>query len=275
MDRLFHLNPAQPEDRNARFLILEMFWASMLASAATFTAAFALRLGATNSEIGLLTSIPALMAVLVSLPAGRFLNKKSRRKPWILGSLVLYRSVFLIIALLPFFHMPDKTLAVVVIGLIVTFSSLAHVFNVGFIPMLSDVVPEGKRAGVFSARNIIYNISLSICGFLFGLWLEKRIFPANYQILYAFGFVTSLLSFYYLLKVQVPDSVVKPASQRSTMKRNLRQAWSELRQVMSNNSDFIRITGTLSCMGSECGWWGRCISCITCATWVPTKAGWV
>jgi MFS family permease len=215
----------------------------MLASAATFTAAFALRLGATNSEIGLLTSIPALMAVLVSLPAGRFLNKKSRRKPWILGSLVLYRSVFLIIALLPFFHMPDKTLAVVVIGLIVTFSSLAHVFNVGFIPMLSDVVPEGKRAGVFSARNIIYNISLSICGFLFGLWLEKRIFPANYQILYAFGFVTSLLSFYYLLKVQVPDSVVKPASQRSTMKRNLRQAWSELRQVMSNNSDFIRITG--------------------------------
>ena len=243
MDRLFHLNPAQPEDRNARFLILEMFWASMLASAATFIAAFALRLGATNSEIGLLTSIPALMAVLVSLPAGRFLNKKSRRKPWILGSLVLYRSVFLIIALLPFFHMPDKTLAVVVIGLIVTFSSLAHVFNVGFIPMLSDVVPEGKRAGVFSARNIIYNISLSICGFLFGLWLEKRIFPANYQILYAFGFVTSLLSFYYLLKVQVPDSVVKPASQRSTMKRNLRQAWSELRQVMSNNSDFIRITG--------------------------------
>ena len=243
MDRLFHLNPAQPEDRNARFLILEMFWASMLASAATFIAAFALRLGATNSEIGLLTSIPALMAVLVSLPAGRFLNKKSRRKPWILGSLVLYRSVFLIIALLPLFHMPDKTLAVVVIGLIVTFSSLAHVFNVGFIPMLSDVVPEGKRAGVFSARNIIYNISLSICGFLFGLWLEKRIFPANYQILYAFGFVTSLLSFYYLLKVQVPDSVVKPASQRSTMKRNLRQAWSELRQVMSNNSDFIRITG--------------------------------
>ena len=243
MDRLFHLNPAQPEDRNARFLILEMFWASMLASAATFNAAFALRLGATNSEIGLLTSIPALMAVLVSLPAGRFLNKKSRRKPWILGSLVLYRSVFLIIALLPLFHMPDKTLAVVVIGLIVTFSSLAHVFNVGFIPMLSDVVPEGNRAGVFSARNIIYNISLSICGFLFGLWLEKRIFPANYQILYAFGFITSLLSFYYLLKVQVPDSVVKPASQRSTMKRNLRQAWSELRKVISENQGFVRITG--------------------------------
>jgi hypothetical protein len=92
MNRLFNLNPALPEDRNARFLIIEMFWASMLASAATFNSAFALRLGATNSEVGLLTSIPALMAVLVSIPAGRFLNNISKRKPWILGSLVFYRS---------------------------------------------------------------------------------------------------------------------------------------------------------------------------------------
>lgn len=208
MHRLFRLDLAKPDDRNAWFLILEMFWASMLASAATFNAAFALRLGATNSQVGLLTSIPALMAVLISLPAGRFLNTKVKRKPWILGSLLTYRSVFLLIALLPFIKLPETTLAALVIGLIVSFSSLAHFFNVGWIPLLSDVVPEGKRAAVFSARNIIYNTSMSICGFLFGLWLEKILFPINYQIMYAFGFVTSLLSFYFLLKVQVPDFVV-------------------------------------------------------------------
>jgi MFS family permease len=183
MNRFFNLNPALPEDQNARFLIIEIFWASMLASAATFNAAFSLRLGATNAEVGLLTSIPALMAVLFSIPAGNFLNKISRRKPWILGSLVLYRSAFLVIALLPFIYQPNRKLAVIVIALLVLFSSSAHFFNVGFIPMLSDVVPIGKRASVFSARNIVYNLSLSICGFLFGIWLDKIIFPANYQIL--------------------------------------------------------------------------------------------
>lgn len=243
MNRLFNLNPALPEDRNAQFLILEMFWASMLASAATFNAAFALRLGATNTEVGWLTSIPALMAVLVALPAGRFLNQKSRRKPWILGSLVLYRSVFLVIAILPFFHQPDRTLAALVIGLIVAFSSLAHFFNVGFIPMLSDVVPIGKRAFVFSARNIVYNLSLSICGFLFGLWLEKIIFPANYQILYAFGFFTALLSFFYLMKVNVPDSPVTPIEQNTSRKKNIGQIWQEFKQIVSKNQGFVRITG--------------------------------
>lgn len=248
MHRLFRLDLAKPDDRNAWFLILEMFWASMLASAATFNAAFALRLGATNSQVGLLTSIPALMAVLVSLPAGRFLNAKSKRKPWILGSLLLYRSVYLLVALLPFIHLPETTLAAVVIGLIVSFSSMAHFFNVGWIPLLSDVVPEGKRAAVFSARNIIYNLSMSICGFFFGLWLEKVIFPANYQILYAFGFVTSLLSLYFLLKVQVPDSIIKPRSQDPIKNTNpwgphrLKQTWFELKQVLSAHNGFVRIT---------------------------------
>jgi MFS family permease len=248
MHRLFRLDLAKPDDRNAWFLIIEMFWASMLASAATFNAAFALRLGATNSEVGLLTSIPALMAVLVSLPAGRFLNTKVRRKPWILGSLVTYRAVYLLIALLPFIKLPETTLAAVFIGLVVSFSSVANFFNVGWIPLLSDVVPPQNRAAVFSARNIIYNSSMSICGFLFGLWLEKILFPINYQIMYAFGFATSLLSFYFLLKVQVPDSIVKPRSQETTKKTNpwglhrLSQTWIELKQVLLTHKGFVRIT---------------------------------
>ena len=247
MHRLFRLDLAKPNDRNTWFLILEIFWASMLASAATFNAAFALRLGATNSQVGLLTSIPALMAVLVSLPAGRFLNTKTRRKPWILGSLVMYRSVYLMIAFLPIFGFSETILAAVVIGLIVSFSGLAHFFNVGWIPLLSDVVPERNRAAVFSARNIIYNISMSICGFLFGLWLEKAVFPINYQILYAFGFITSLLSFYYLLKVQVPDSrVSSPARGRSQLNSKgfpkMGHSWAAFRQVISNHKGFVRIT---------------------------------
>jgi MFS family permease len=247
MHRLFRLDLAKPNDRNAWFLILEIFWASMLASAATFNAAFALRLGATNSQVGFLTSIPALMAVLVSIPAGRFLNTKTRRKPWILGSLVLYRSVYLLIALLPFLGFSETVLAAVVISLIVSFSGLAHFFNVGWIPLLSDVVPERNRAAVFSARNIIYNISMSVCGFLFGLWLEKVIFPTNYQILYAFGFITSLLSFYFLLKVQVPDSTVSSQTRDRTRFDSkgflqLGHTWTEIKQVISNNKGFVRIT---------------------------------
>ena len=67
MYRLFHLDLGQKSDRNAWYLVLEMFWAAILASAALFNAAFALRLGATNTQIGLLTSLPALLAVMTRM----------------------------------------------------------------------------------------------------------------------------------------------------------------------------------------------------------------
>src|SRR3990172_4167630 len=83
MHRLFRLDLNQVDHRNAWYLVVEIFWASMLAAAATFNAAFAIRLGASNSEISLLSSVPALMAVLVSIPAGRFLRRRPHRRPWL------------------------------------------------------------------------------------------------------------------------------------------------------------------------------------------------
>jgi Na+/melibiose symporter-like transporter len=84
---------------------------------------------------------------------------------------------------------------------------------------------------------------MSICGLLFGIWLEKLTFPGNYQILYAFGFVTSLLSFYFLLKVQVPDSPAKTQTQEPEKNISPKQTWTSIRQVIANNMGFVRITG--------------------------------
>jgi predicted MFS family arabinose efflux permease len=72
-----------PDKLNAWYLVVEIFWASMLAAAVTFNSAFALHLGATNPQVGWLTSLPALVAVIVSIPAGRFLQQRIRRKSWI------------------------------------------------------------------------------------------------------------------------------------------------------------------------------------------------
>ena len=71
--RFFKINLAKVDDRNAWYLVLEIFWASILGSVATFNAAYAIRLGADNFQVSLLSSIPALVAVLVSFPAGVFL----------------------------------------------------------------------------------------------------------------------------------------------------------------------------------------------------------
>src|SRR5258706_4335367 len=53
---------------NSWFLVLEVFWASISGSALSFVAAYAIRLGASNSAVSLLSSVPALIAAVFLLP---------------------------------------------------------------------------------------------------------------------------------------------------------------------------------------------------------------
>ena len=241
--RLFRLNLNNDNDRNALYLVLEVFWASILGSAGTFNAAFAIRLGAQNVTIGLLTSIPALFAVLISIPAGQFLQRRARRAPWVMGALAAYRSGFLIAAIVPWLHPAGIPQGLLLVLILVSISAPAHFFNVGWIPLLADVVPERRRAAVFAARNIVNNITLSVFGFLFGQWLTRIVFPTNYQTMYMIGFVTSMLSMYCLIKLKVPNSIpIKTTELKALKARSLQAQVRAFRGAMDGYPEFLRIT---------------------------------
>jgi len=196
---------------NARYLEIEVFWAALLSAAAAFNAAYALRLGATNAEIGLLSSIPALLALLITIPAGQFLNRRARRMPWVVGSLTLARLGYLAVALIPFF-VPTPTAGSLVIWALIVLSAPASVFGVGWNSMLADVVPEAKRARLFAARNIISAAVITGGAFLAARWLAITVFPINYQAVYLIGFAGAAISTLYITRMRVPDSVVAPAA---------------------------------------------------------------
>jgi MFS family permease len=240
IQRFFHLDLNRIDDRNALYLVAEIFWAAILSAAVNFNGAFAVHLGATSTEIGLLSSIPALLAVLVAIPSGRFLAARSRRKPWLLGALLIYRACFVLVAFVPW--LGSKTIPVgtlVVIFLIVMTLPLTF-FNVGFTAMLGDVIPENRRAAVFTARNVIANATVSIFIFLFGLWLNKVVFPLNYQILLIFGFAASMFSHFNLMKIQVPDSIPVPLTRSN--KVSLKERWHAIQQTFISQPGFMHFT---------------------------------
>lgn len=241
MHRFLKLDLSDLDDRNAWYLILEIFWAAVLGAAATFNAAVAVRMGASNTEVSLLTSLPALLAVIVSIPAGRFLRVRRKNKPWILGALTLHRAGYLLVALIPWLPLGDLPVGKAVVAVLIVMTLPVHFFNVGFIPMMAAVIPENRRAGVFTARNVVYNATLSLCTFLFGLWLAHMEPPHNYQSMYGLGFVASLFGLYYLIKVQAPDA---PAALPARMNagRSLRSQLGAFRLALSSYPQFVRIT---------------------------------
>lgn len=233
------MNLQNQDDRNAYYLVVELFWAAILGAIATFNGVYAVRLGASNADIGLLNAIPALLAIIVSIPAGKFLQSRPQRKPWILWSLGLHRTGFLLVALVPLLKYFDLPVGEIAVWLLILNTSLATFFNTGWIPMLAEVVPEERRAGVFAARNIVNGLTVSVVVFLSGVFLNNVIFPVNYQILYTFGFAASMLSQIALVKICAPEVHAPPTLPKP--RQSLRQKLGDLRLFFSRQPAFTRI----------------------------------
>jgi MFS family permease len=227
-------------DRNAFYLVVEIFWASVLAAAASFNSAYAIRLGAENVQVSLLTSLPALFAIIVSIPAGIFLQARLNRKPWLVAAVGLSRFSYFLVALVPFFRSLGVPAGGTTVWLLALSSVPANFFNVGWFALLADVTTEERRAAIFSARNIIYNASYSVLTFVLGLWLNRIGFPENYQWMYFVGFLFSCLSTFFIYKLEVP--VPKSVSRTESLTSELRKQVDTLKDAFANHRAFIRIT---------------------------------
>jgi len=208
------MDPATADQtgRNINYLCAEVIWAAMLSTAAAFNATYALRLGASNKMITWLSSLPALIAMLVLIPAARFLESRSNRISWLWASLFTARLGYGLLAILPWLvssHRAEATIC-----LLIAIQIPANFFAAGFNPLLADVVPERDRTWVFARRNILASAVVVVLTFLAGQWLELSgrlrwfAFPINFQLLYLLGFVGSMGSTAILLKIKVPPREV-------------------------------------------------------------------
>lgn len=223
--RVIGKQPADTVEWNIRYLYLEILFASIMGAIITYNNLFAVRLGATTALIGALASIPALVMAVTSIPAARMLEGKTNRKAWLLGSLTFIRLGHLVIVILPIIA-PHNT-AFWLVAWIIVLNVPTAFFTNGFNAMLGELVPERRRAFVFSRRTIIYSLATVVVLALAGRYLDATAdsFPVNYQLMYLFGVITVMGSQYYLLRLVVPQSAViplgkdKPAVQRTPLSR--------------------------------------------------------
>ncbi len=199
--------PRTTQERNIYLLYGEVVFAAVLAAAGAFNATYILRWGGSPTLVGLLSSLPALIAVFLFLPSARILERQRRYGPFVVWSLFASRIGYLLIALLPFFlsrGIPEATAFV-----LIAMSAPAVMFSTGWNPLLADVVPEHLRATVFSWRSILSSGTIALLTYAAGLWLDRGVFPRNYQWLYLVGLAGGLLSVYLVARIRIPD--VEPA----------------------------------------------------------------
>lgn len=167
-----------------------------------FLSVFALRMGATPQQVGLIAALPALVYIFWFIPAGRLVeSRRNIRSAGVLG-LFLSRLQYLIIALLPF--LPPGLRVPAMLATITLAAFPVCIANVAITSVIGDAVSPAQRPRVVSTRNILLSLFSSLASFLGGALLDLLPQPGNYQVIFLIAFAASLLSTLYVSRLDTP-----------------------------------------------------------------------
>lgn len=170
---------------------------------------FAVALGASNFQIGLLSSFSQLLPSLTLLKAADVTERIGNRKKIIVISVFLQAFMLLPIAMVPYLSRYLQT------PLLICFFTLYLIFATFAGPawgsLMSNLVPEGKRGAFFSKRGRIIGLITVVSAFLAGyiLHLFKKQSLTGFTVIFLVAMISRYISCYFLNKMYEPPLKVK------------------------------------------------------------------
>lgn len=169
-----------------------------------FLPVFVARLGGSNFEVSLITSLPSLTGVLLAIPLGTFMQTRRNIMPWYargrIGSQLSYALIALASMLLP----ADQ----VVLGILAVYAG-ATVFqtatNVSFNIVMDATAGTQGRFELMSRRWSIMGAAQALSLLAVGAILARLPFPLNYQIIFVGFALTGVWAYRYGSQIRVPD----------------------------------------------------------------------
>ncbi|MDD5369794.1 MAG: MFS transporter [Anaerolineaceae bacterium] len=218
-----------------------------LASAATpFLPVFLARLGASNFQVGLLTSMPAITGLFLAMLIGNFLQTRRNIIPWFATSRFLSLAAFTLTGLVTLFIAPQHAVyAILLIWALATFPQT--VISITFSVVMNAVAGPTGRFELLSRRWAIIGMVTATAVFLAGQVLTRLSFPFNYQIVFIGLSFGGLLSYYSSRQIRLPDNSVHASGNHSIfkqLKENIHQVRQEKPFLRIVARRFVFLTGT-------------------------------
>ena len=175
-------------------------------------------LGATNYQVGLISSLPPLMALLMTIPAAILLNRAHTQKKLVAMSVLLARLMFLFI--ITVVYLPSTTFqAWAFLGIIAIMSMPNTVANIGWQTFIGGLVSDSRRGAFFSDRNRLLTMVGLVSTLLIGILMRDASDNVTaYQVLFAIAFCFGLVEVFLLLKhEEEPVKIEGPIAKKKLM----------------------------------------------------------
>lgn len=157
-------------------------------------------LGATNYQVGLISSLPPLMALLMTIPAAILLNRTQMQKKLVAMSVLIARLMFLLI--IGLVYIPSQPAQAWIFLIVIALMNLPNtVATIGWQTFISGLVKESRRGEFFSDRNRLLTIVGLVSTLIIGIVMKDASASVTaYQILFGIAFVFGLLEVFLLMK---------------------------------------------------------------------------
>ena len=210
------------QKRNFRYVQIDAVGVSISNVAAPFLPVFLTRLGASNFQVGLLTSMPGITGFVLAIIVGRFLQTRSNIIPWYSLSRLLVISCFALTGILT--SILSKEYTVIATLAIWAFATLPQTaLAVAFSVVMNTVAgPEGRYA-LLSRRWAIFGLTSVVMTFFVTRIIDLVAFPRNYQMMFLGLSAGGLISYYFSNQIKLPiqtPPVLAPAKSVIDSARN-------------------------------------------------------
>lgn len=227
------MNPTTEEElqiqkRNFRNVQIDGVGVSISNVSAPYLPVFLTRLGASNFQVGLLSSMPGVTGLFLALIVGRFLQTRKNVVPWYglsrLLVILCYALTGILTLLIAQKYVIIATLAIWAFATLPQ-TALAVAFSV---VMNAVAGPEG-RYRLLSRRWAIFGITGVVGTFIVTRVIDLIDFPVNYAVMFMVLSLGGFLSYYFSNQIKIPDQTQSVLSQTGTSTSGLKNYLTLLR----------------------------------------------
>jgi hypothetical protein len=205
------------------------------------------RLGASNLQISLLTTMPAIAGFMLAIPLGRLLQGQRKIVPWFSGSRLAVLSSYAMTGLVAFLITQQSSLvtAVLIIWALATIPQT--MLSITFSVVMNAVAGPTGRFDLMTRRWSTLGLTTTITVFMIGQLLDRVGFPINYQIMFIGLSIGGLVSFYFSSHIQLKDTEPPPVTEETKKHNGFLGDLGRIKQEKPFNSflvkRFVYLTG--------------------------------
>ncbi len=171
----------------------------------TYLTLFILALGASKAQIGLMTSLASLSAVVLLLP-GALLAERFGQRKWIVvaGGGGVTRLAILGLALLPFFAKGQQAVTIVILFKVLM-DGFSNLSMPAWTALTAEIIPIAWRGRYFGSRNMVMSIANMLVTLIAGQVITLAVSPiTGYQTVYALAFAFGIGATFCFAHLQEP-----------------------------------------------------------------------